>query len=346
MGDELSLFRGEPGIERARDIIERMRAHGVPPTPANYEIWATHVTGLRPELSREIEERLGGGEPLSDEVNADLFERYFANTRLSVQILETSQSIARDLGSSVSTLRGASAQAGAYADVLQVAAKSFDGGANAVLLTHLKSATEGMIEHSLRMAEQLEASSQQVEALKAALESIKVETLTDGLTGLANRRMFDETLERRMRDAAQAGADLCVLLIDADHYGRLCRNWGEALGDQVLRYIAAVLQAHAQGDMTPARLAADDFALIMPRTNLALAEALATRVNRATKAKRLSVKSSGDQIAELTVSVGVAAFRAGESVDELLSRARKCLLAAKAGGRDRIVTERQLPRAA
>ncbi|MBX9747800.1 MAG: GGDEF domain-containing protein [Hyphomonadaceae bacterium] len=346
MANELSLFRGAPGVERAKEIIERMRAHGVPPTPANYEIWAAFVAELRPELKQEMEALLERGEGFTDEINADLFERHFANTRLSVQILEASQSLARDLGDSVSTLRGAGQQAGAYADVLQAAITSFDAGPNPALLGQLQSATHGMVEHNRRMAEHLETSLQQVQSLKAALESMKVEALTDGLTGLANRRMFGETLERRMRDAAAAGSDLCVLLIDADHYGRLCQNWGDSLGDHVLRYIAAVLQSHAQGDMLAARFHADDFALIMPRTNLALAEALASRLSRATKAKRLSMKSTGDQIAELTVSIGVVSFRAPESAAEVLTRARQCLLAAKASGRDRVVTERQLMRAA
>jgi diguanylate cyclase len=208
----------------------------------------------------------------------------------------------------------------------------------------LAGATKGMIDHSLRMAEQLEASSRQVAALKAALEGIKVEALTDGLTGLANRRMFDEVLQRRMRDATEADSDLCVVLIDVDQFGRLNNNWGQTLGDQVLRYIGAVLREHAQGDVLAARWGGDDFALIMPRTNLSLAEALAARVSRAIKSKQLSLKSTGDRISEITISAGVACFRGDESANELLARARACLLAAKAAGRDRVLTDMQLRR--
>ena len=61
MPNELSQFRGAPGVERAKDIIERMRAHDIPPTPANYEIWTAYVAGVRPELSAEIEARLATG---------------------------------------------------------------------------------------------------------------------------------------------------------------------------------------------------------------------------------------------------------------------------------------------
>jgi diguanylate cyclase len=342
MASDLSLFRGEPGVERAKEIIERMRAHAIPPTPANYEVWTAHVAGVLPELSSQIEERIASGAPFSDEWNGDLFERFFANTRLSVQMLETSKLIADDLNGSVSSLREGGAQANAYANILQTAIGSLDGGAQ-VVLTHLKTATHGMIEHNQRLAEQLESSSRQIEVLKAALASIKVEGLTDGLTGLANRRMFDETLQRRLREATDAHSELCVLLIDADHFAQLNTNWGQALGDQVLCYIGAVLQAHAQGDVLAARLGADDFAIIMPRTNVNLAEGFAERIARTVKSKQILVKSTGERLTPVTISAGVACFR-GEEGDNVLARARACLLAAKAAGRDRVISDLQLRR--
>lgn len=156
--------------------------------------------------------------------------------------------------------------------------------------------------------------------------------------------MFDETLGRRMRDAAEAGSDLCVVLVDIDRFGPLNDNWGQSLGDQVLRYVGAMLHAHAQGDVLAARWGADDFALIMPRTNVNLAEGLAARLSRAIKSKQLALKSTGDKISEMTVSAGVACFRDNESADALLARARTCLLAAKSAGRDRIITDLQLRR--
>lgn len=343
MAIDLSLFRGASGVERAKEIIERMCAHEIPPTPANYEIWTAYMAGEKPELSREIEARIAAGRAFDDEFNAELFERFFASTRLSVQILESTKTLARDLDESVTTLRDGGAQAGSFAAVLETAMGALGAETHAVVAP-LKAATQGMVEHSLKMAEQLEASSRQVAALKAALEAIKVDSLTDGLTGLANRRMFDETLARRMRDATEACSDLCVVLIDADRFGPLVENWGQSLGDQVLRYIGAILHEHAHGDVLAARWGADDFALIMPRTNVSLAEGVAARLNRAIKSKRLALKSTGDRISEITVSAGVACFRDNESAEALLARAQACLLGAKSAGRDRIVTDLQLRR--
>jgi diguanylate cyclase len=348
MISDLSLFRGASGVERAREIIERMGAQQIPTSPANYEIWTTHVAGVKPDLSREIETRLERGEPFTDETNEALFERFFANTRLSIQMLETSETIARELDETVSSLRGAGGQAGSYAKVLQEAANRFDGGVDSAefraIVQHLAVTTHEMVESNLKLAEQIESQSRQVEELQTALQSVKVEALTDGLTGLANRRMFDETLRRRMIDAEADKSDLCLLIFDIDHFKRINDAWGHALGDQVLRYIASVLRAHAQGDVLAARFGGEEFALIMPRTNLALADALAARVSKAVKSKRLSLKSTGDVIGEVAVSIGVARFREPEHLTDLVVRAEACMLAAKHAGRDRIVVDRDLDR--
>jgi diguanylate cyclase len=348
MVNDLTLFRGAFGVERAREIIERMGQQQIPTSPANYEIWTTRVAGAKPDLSREIEARLQRGEAFTDETNEELFERFFANTRLSIQMLETSETIARELDDTVSSLRGAGGQAGSYAKVLQEAASRFEGGVDSTefrsIVEHLAVTTHEMVESNLKLAEQIETQSRQVEELQTALQSVKVEALTDGLTRLANRRMFDETLRRRMTDASADNSDLCVLVFDIDQFKRINEAWGHALGDQVLRYIASVMRAHAQGDVLAARFGGEEFALIMPRTNVNLAEALAARISRAVKSKRLSLKSTGDVIGEITVSIGIARFRDPEQSADLVARLEACMLAAKHGGRDRIVTDAQLDR--
>lgn len=350
MSSDLTMFRGEPGMARAKDIIARMGEQQIPTSPANYEIWTTHIAGVKPDLSREIQARLERGEAFTDETNEELFERFFANTRLSIQMLETSETIARELDDTVSHLRGAGGHAGSYAKVLQQAAERFEGGVDSAefksVVQHLAVTTHEMVAHNLKLAEQIEATTRQVQELQTALQSVKVEALTDGLTGLANRRMFDDTLGRRVTDAGADKSDLCLVVLDLDRFKRLNDTWGDPLGDQVLRYIAAVMRAHAQGDVLAARIGGDEFAMIMPRTNLYLAEALATRVSKAVKSKRLSLKSTGDVIGEITVSVGVVRWIEAEQASDLLARACACMQAAKEAGRDRIITEAQMARAA
>jgi diguanylate cyclase len=340
---DLSIFRGAQGLARAREIIERMGAQDIPTNPANYEIWTTHAAGAHPDLSREIEARLARGERFTDETNEALFERFFANTRLSIQMLETSETIARELDDVVSNLRGAGEQAGAYANELQIAAGNFDGGLDSEtfrhVVEHLAATTREVAEHNRKLAEQIELSSLQVMELQTALRSVKVEALTDGLTGLANKRMLEETLQRRLEESVSNKSELCLLIFNIDNFRRVNDAWGNSVGDQVLRYVGSVLRAHAQGDVLASRRSADEFAMIMPRTNLNLAEAVAERVSRAIKSKRISLKSTGDVIGEISVSAGAACYQDPENLTQFVNRAEACVLAAKQAGRDRVVVE-------
>ncbi len=346
---DVTPFRGESGLERARAVIARMGAHGVPTTPANYEIWMTHSEGWQPDLSHEIEARKASGQPFSDAFNDDLHERYFANTRLSVRMLETSEHISRELTEAASDLRGAGTQAGCYASELQSAIdgleSELDPSVFRSVVQRLGAKTRETAEQNRHLADRMQASSRQIEQLRAALQAVKVEALTDGLTGLANRRMFDEALRNRLLEATTDKSSLCLLVIDIDDLPRVNEAWGHLIGDQVIRYVAAVLAAHAKGDALVARLGGGGFALIMPRTELYLAEALAARVNRAVKAKQLSRKSTGDVIGAITVSIGAARHNGVEAAIDLLGRADNCARAAKRAGGDRSVTETQLARA-
>jgi len=345
---DVTPFRGEPGRERARAVIERMAALGIPTTPANYEVWVAHCEGWLPELSREIEAH-ARGERFSDEINEDLHERYFANTRLSVRMLETSESISRELNDAASTLRGAGVQAGSYASELQSAIEGLqtelDPSTFRGVIARLGMATQEAAEHSRDLAERMQASSRQIEQLRTALQAVKIEALTDALTGLANRKMFDEALRNRLAEASAGQGSLCLLVFDIDDLSRVNDAWGQLIGDQVIRYAAAVVQAHAKGDALAARLSGGVFAMIMPRTELHLAEALAARVNRAVKGKQLTRKSTGDVIGAITMSIGAARHNGMEAAIDLLGRADRCARAAKRAGGDCSVTETQLARA-
>ncbi len=350
MSDALANFRGVAGRALADETLELMSAHDVALTAANFEVWQSHKTGALPELSREIEARIARGEQFGDDASADLFERFFASKRVSMQMMEASESIARELADVVATLRGAGAQAGSYASALQVAAASFEGELDPTnlraVVAELSASTREMANNNRQLSEQMEVSSRQVETLQSALQSVKVEALTDGLTGLANRRLFDETLRARLSEAEAEGSGLCLLMCDIDHFKRFNDAWGHLVGDQVIRFIAAVLRKCGEGDVLAARYGGEEFALIMPRTDLGHAQALGAAINQAVKSKRLSRRSTGETLGAVTISVGIAAYRRGESMSSLIGRADACLYGSKRGGRDRITTDAEPARAA
>ena len=344
------LFRGQGGLELAHETIALLGEHNIPTTPPNYEIWVSHKLGADSSLSGEIEARLASGEEFSDAVNEDLFERYFANTRLSVQMLAASEGIARELTDIVGTLRNAGDRAGSYSNALDSIATSFESGIDPAsfqaVVSQLAAATREMADKNRQLSVQMAASSRQVEALQLTLQTVKVEALTDSLSGLANRKMFDESLRRSMHEAVANQDELCLLMCDIDHFKNVNDTWGHPVGDQVIRFIAHTLRQHANKDCLAARYGGEEFALIMPRTRLSEAHAIGCMVNQSVKTKRLARRSTGENIGSITISIGIAHHRSEDSLSDFIGRADACLYASKRGGRDRVTTDGDLASAA
>jgi two-component system cell cycle response regulator len=159
------------------------------------------------------------------------------------------------------------------------------------------------------------------------LEQIRRLAATDALTGLANRRTFQEMLEREISRATRHGDDVTLVMIDLDHFKTLNDTHGHQVGDEVLRYVGRRLSEQCRDFDTPARYGGEEFAAVLPRCSQVEAEEVAERM-------RTSLASGGP--VPITASAGVATFpsQAGSS-DELIRAADHALYRAKGEGRDR-----------
>lgn len=162
--------------------------------------------------------------------------------------------------------------------------------------------------------------------------------ITDALTGLANRRRFNEVIAREWRRTARTGTPLGLLLIDADHFKRLNDAFGHARGDLVLRMLAQIILSSIRrpGDLG-ARYGGEEFAVVLPDTDLAGASLIAEKIRAAMAAESARLAESG--LAGTTVSIGAASTlpSPGRSLEELVETADQALYAAKAEGRNRVV---------
>ncbi|SDF06612.1 diguanylate cyclase (GGDEF) domain-containing protein [Blastococcus aurantiacus] len=143
----------------------------------------------------------------------------------------------------------------------------------------------------------------------------------DPLTGLSNRRGFDQALEELMAEAARTGEPLSAVLIDVDHFKAVNDTYGHEEGDRVLRRVAEVWQREVPDGTFLARHGGDEFSLLLPGMRATTALALVRRVCAANP--------------EVSLSCGVAQYQAGDSASQLMRSADRALYDAKILGRGR-----------
>jgi diguanylate cyclase len=164
------------------------------------------------------------------------------------------------------------------------------------------------------------------------------------LTGIANRRSFDERLKLAIREAKSSSDTLSLLMIDIDHFKKFNDSFGHQLGDKVLQLVARILKTSIKGRDTVARYGGEEFAVILPSTRLAGAATLGDQIREAVASRRIIQKRTGEDFGSITLSVGVSSLRSADSGESLIKRADDALYSAKRGGRNRVITEDQLGR--
>ena len=183
---------------------------------------------------------------------------------------------------------------------------------------------------------------QQHVALKLANDRISQQAALDALTGIHNRRFLMEALQREEARARRRGSQFCVVMADLDHFKSINDRYGHLAGDAVLRASAELFSqqlrtadwlAHG-GDEVVARFGGEEFAILLPDTELEGARLCAERLRQALRNHRVPALPEQQR---LTGSFGVAQFRHTEQLHDLLTRADQALYEAKHGGRDRVV---------
>lgn len=189
--------------------------------------------------------------------------------------------------------------------------------------------------HRDRLAELVQEQTAELQSANAKLQEL---LRSDTLTGLSNRRHFDEVKEIEFRRAKRLRQPLSVLLCDVDHFKRYNDTYGHAQGDACLQAVARVLQDHfSRAGELPARIGGEEFAVLLPGTDLRGAQLAAERLREAVVARALPHTASG-VAPHVTLSIGVAQLDPAtmDRFDAVLQLADEALYRAKHLGRNRV----------
>lgn len=180
---------------------------------------------------------------------------------------------------------------------------------------------------------------------RAHLDTVEEAAYTDHLTGAANRRRFDEQLDREIERAERYGHPFCLVLLDIDDFKKINDEFGHKTGDEVINHLAEILQEGIRAPDLGARIGGDEFAVILVETTIARGFEVADRLRQTIKASDFPAGGSGT--IKITASFGIVEFLSDErtSAELLARRADAALYEAKREGRDRVSQAQPLKRA-
>ena len=337
------MFKQDREQAFAKTALALMGGAGVVATPDNFELFYAFASGENPAIAQVMGAIIDSKRPFTPELLADLRLRCLSGAR-AAQAMET---LGGNMGALIDDIMGkleSSARDTAnYKDTLSAATGQLGGERSPAdlrtLVDGLISATRAMEIRAKSLEGELQASSQQVSELRVKLADVRKESMTDPLTGVANRKAFDEALLAATAAVARDGEDVTLLMCDIDHFKLFNDTWGHQTGDQVLRLVASCLGENTKGRDTAARYGGEEFGVVLRGTGLQDATRVANQIRSMVETKKLVKKSTGDILGAITISIGVAQFGPDETAETVIRRADACLYGAKHHGRNLVINQ-------
>lgn len=320
--------------ECLRLAVPQMTRQPTRPHPLSYAVWYEHVSGRNAALSAEVERLTADGATLDEATTARLYQRHVKDVddQVAQRVADGFRGMIDDVGQSA-------VQAGQHSERFESAllrwreAVEAGEGADPARRAAIEADTRAMHSAVGALQARMQATRAEVDRLKRELDRAREEALRDSLTGLANRRAFDLRLAACLVSDDPAA---CLLLGDIDHFKRVNDTYGHLFGDQVLKAVAQGVSACLGPAQVAARVGGEEFAILLPGASLPQAQALAERVRATVAASRIRRRGGGDAVGQVTISLGVAVQRRGETGERWYERADQALYAAKNAGRNRV----------
>jgi diguanylate cyclase len=324
----------------AEKALKRIKGEGLASTPDIFELWYVYYSGQSPEISRMIDALVSNGQQITEERCRELYSRHLTNAR-SEEVVHRAGSkvhdtildvagLVKDVSQATSDYRG---KLDGFSEEVQRLDNSGEFGE---LLNAVINDTDVVISHNHKLEEQLEQSVRVMEDLREDLQNVKKEALTDGLTGLANRKSFDAEIKRIAEEASVNNKVFSLIMLDIDHFKIFNDNFGHQVGDQVLRLVARTLVSGIKGRDIAARYGGEEFTILLPDTSLSDGVTLADSLRRSVEAKTVVNRNTGENLSRITISAGVAEYFVGEDPADLIERSDAALYTAKHNGRNQV----------
>ncbi len=325
--------------EALRTALRQMGQQPARWTPVCFAVWFEHAAGINGGLSQAIARRLDAKAPIDDDAVLQLHAEHIADPdREAVQrISDDLQRLMTGVAENASSTGDSAGHFGERLDRLSGAIKAAPPQDLPKLLDEASSSARQMQDSTATLVQQIDDGRREIDRLRSELVRARGEAMTDPLTGVLNRKGFDQHLASLLIQAGGTPDAHSLIMVDIDHFKNVNDTHGHVMGDQVIVALAQVLRRCAPKEHhLVARYGGEEFAILLPRTPLADGVRLAEAVCQGARAMKFRDRRTQQVVMTVTVSAGVAAHEPGEDSSSWIARSDAALYKSKQGGRDRV----------
>ncbi len=324
--------------ELLRLVIPFMAKHTISANPINYAVCYAYIAGNHKSLKQATDALLNNGQILTNPQIDALYHEYIVELderqvdhwqmemrRIISDLSESTSKVDEDASKYSQSLKD---YVGELADITtDTAVQQIIGG--------LLDDTQSIQGTTAILQAQLKAHQQEIDDLRNELQYAREASLTDPLTGLANRMGFSKAIEEALSNADDMAHSLCLLMVDIDHFKRVNDTYGHVVGDKVIQLVGHSLQKQVKGKDTTARYGGEEFAILLLDTPLSGARSVAETIRTSIENARIKDLKSKKPIGQITVSIGIGRYRTDESITDFIARTDAALYQSKNAGRNR-----------
>lgn len=329
--------------KNSQKTLDFMSQYKVIPSPPNYQIWYNYATEENMSLNKAIDDIIRKGRPFTNSICENLYQKFFSNELENSAVTNAGNGIQDELVRIAKILgdvnKGTSEFNTSLGENLQNIANIQGGSELKAVISSLLAETLKITENNKFAQKKLKESTRTVQKLQMTVETIRLESMTDALTGIGNRKAFDEGLNQAINKISNSEDDLCLIMGDIDYFKKFNDHWGHHVGDQVLKVVAHTMKTSIGETGMVARYGGEEFVIILPGTSLDSAFEITDNIRVAISERSMKRKSTGESIGKITCSFGIAKYQLSEEKIDFLERADNALYTSKSNGRNKVSLE-------
>jgi len=339
----------DQSAEVVRLVLPTLARLQLPANPVNFTLWYEYYLGANEPLTKILDQVMSGEEELAPELAQKLYHDHVLNGK-SDQLRKISEEIRELLTSILGLVGNAGVDVDKFAGSLGQYSNDLDRLNNENAAMELRTMIKEMLveardmtRSNQRFSEQLDTTSREIGLLRSELQDLRIKASQDALTGLGNRKSFDDALRRALENASDEMSSVCLMMVDIDNFKTINDEYGHLIGDKILRFIADILRRSVKGRDLVARFGGDEFGIVLEETPPTGAYRLAENICQLISKSTLKRTDTGEAIRRVTVSIGVDCNEPDDTADDILGRADKALYESKNLGRNRVTCTMKRP---